>query len=98
MARTVVEATAKAKGIESGSLYNKIDSLAEKNVIQEFTKKTAHSIRQFGNDMAHGDIELPVDAEDVDMVLGFMDALLAEVFQTPARLAALQAKIAARTP
>ncbi|WP_427130378.1 DUF4145 domain-containing protein [Pseudarthrobacter sp. S9] len=96
MARTVVEATAKNKGITSGNLFNKIDKLAEKNFIREFTKETAHAIRGFGNDMAHGDIELPVDHDDAEMVLDFMGALLIEVFQNPAKLAALQAKIEAR--
>ncbi|MFP3460067.1 DUF4145 domain-containing protein [Arthrobacter globiformis] len=96
MARTVVEATAKNKEITSGTLFHKIDALAAANIIQDFTKTTAHAIRSFGNDMAHGDIELPVDQEDANMVLEFMDALLAEVFQNPAKLAALQARVAAR--
>jgi hypothetical protein len=46
--------------------------------------------------MAHGDIELAVDVVDAEMVLEFMDALLSEVFQNPAKLAALQARVAAR--
>lgn len=96
MARTVVEATAKNKGITTGALFNKIDALAAANIIQGFTKDTAHAIRGFGNDMAHGDIEQPVDKDDAAMVLEFMDALLAEVFQNPAKLAALQARVAAR--
>lgn len=96
MARTVIEAVAKHKGITSGSLYNKIDALATQGVIQDFTKQTAHAIRTFGNDMAHGDIELAVDVVDAEMVLEFMDALLSEVFQNPAKLAALQARVAAR--
>lgn len=96
MARTVVEATAKAKGVTNGSLFSKIDELRKADVIQELTKETAHSIREFGNDMAHGDIELPVGDEEADLVLGFMDALLTEVFQTPAKLAALKSAVAAR--
>jgi hypothetical protein len=97
MARTVVEATAKAKGVATGSLFSKIDEMAAQGIVQELTKQTAHAIRTFGNDMAHGDIEAPVQAEDADLVLGFMDALLGEVFQTPAKLAALQARINARS-
>lgn len=96
MARTVVEATAKNKGITKGTLFDKIDELHKQGLVQELTKQTAHGIREFGNDMAHGDIEVPVDPLDADMVLEFMDALLGEVFQTPAKLAALQAAIANR--
>ena len=96
MARTVVEATAKNKQVTEGSLFKKIDDMHAKGIIQEFTKQTAHGIRDLGNDMAHGDIELPIDSDDADMVLEFMDAFLAEVFQTPAKLVALQQKTAAR--
>lgn len=96
MARTVIEAVAKDKGVTSGSLFSKIDALAAQGIIQDFTKQTAHAIRTFGNDMAHGDIELAVDVVDAEMVLEFMDALLSEVFQNPAKLAALQARVAAR--
>ncbi|MFC7860716.1 DUF4145 domain-containing protein [Arthrobacter koreensis] len=96
MARTVVEATAKNKGVTKGSLFAKIDELHNQGIIQALTQKTAHGIRDFGNDMAHGDIEVAVDAGDADLVLEFMDAFLAEVFQTPAKLAALQATMDSR--
>jgi hypothetical protein len=96
MARTVVEAVAKDKGVKKGSLFEKIDALGEKGVIKGFTVETAHVIRIFGNDMAHGDITLPIDREDADGVLAFMDELLNEVFQNPAKLAALKERAAAR--
>lgn len=96
MARTVVEAVAKEKGVASGSLFQKIDQLGDLGVIKSFTVETAHVIRTFGNDMAHGDITMPIDAEDADGVLAYMDELLNEVFQNPAKLAKLQARAAAR--
>lgn len=96
MARTVVEAVAKEKGVAKGTLFQKIDELGAQGTIKQFTVDTAHIIRTFGNDMAHGDITMPLDAEDADGVLGFMDQLLNEVFQNPAKLAALRARAAER--
>ena len=96
MARTVVEAIAKEKGVTTGSLFQKIDELGNIGAIKPFTVETAHVIRTFGNDMAHGDISVPLTNEDAEGVLDFMDELLNEVFQNPAKLAALKARAAAR--
>ncbi|MFJ4036802.1 DUF4145 domain-containing protein [Microbacterium sp. NPDC090007] len=85
MARTVVEATAKEKGITSGRLIQKIDAMAASSVIRESTKDAAHEIRHLGNDMAHGDIADVPESDDVRDVLVLMDEVLAEVFQGPAR-------------
>lgn len=99
MARTVVEATAKDKGIKTGSLVAKIDELARQGFIRPSTKDAAHEIRHFGNDMAHGDIEEVPDSEDVQDVLVLMDEILSEVFQGPARTARLvQKRTAPTTP
>lgn len=92
MARTVVEATAKAKGIAKGNLVEKIDALAAQGSIRADTKDAAHEIRHFGNDMAHGDIEDLPDADDVRDVLVLMDEVLSEVFQGPAKTARLKAR------
>ncbi|MFB0835666.1 DUF4145 domain-containing protein [Arthrobacter halodurans] len=96
MARTVVEAAAKETGVISGSLFNKIDELEKKSLIRPDTKEAAHAIRQFGNDMAHGDIAIAVDAEDSTEVLTFMSEILYELFQGPARISGLKARAAAR--
>lgn len=92
MARTVVEATAKAKGITSGGLVQKIDALAEQDFIRKSTKDAAHEIRHFGNDMAHGDIDTEPSNEDAVEVLSLMDEVLNEVFEGPARTARIRAK------
>lgn len=92
MARTVVEATAKAKGITSGTLFHKIDELAKQSFVRESTKEAAHEVRHFGNDMAHGDIEDPPSNDDADEVLELMSEVLNEVFQGPARTARIRAK------
>lgn len=92
MARTVVEATAKEKGVPKGNLLAKIDELASKSIIRNDTKEAAHEIRHLGNDMAHGDISDLPDAEDVADVLALMDEVLNEVFQGPAKTARLRAR------
>jgi len=92
MARTVVEATAKAKGITSGRLVSKIDELATQGLVRNSTKDAAHEIRHLGNDMAHGDIEDSPAQVDVDDVLALMDEVLNEVFQGPARTARVRAR------
>ncbi|PWC03075.1 DUF4145 domain-containing protein [Agromyces badenianii] len=85
MARTVVEATAKDKGITSGMLVAKIDAMENAALIRKSTAEAAHEIRHFGNDMAHGDIADLPDREDAAEVLALMDEVLNEVFQGPAR-------------
>lgn len=92
MARTVVEATAKAKGITSGRLVSKIDELATQGLVRNSTKDAAHEIRHLGNDMAHGDIDDSPAQVDVDDVLALMDEVLNEVFQGPARTARVRAR------
>ena len=96
MARSVIEAVAKDHGIDKGPLVKKIDELSAKDLIKDFTKDTAHVIRAFGNDMAHGDFSVPLDSEDAEGVLEFMDLLLREVYQDPAKLKALKSKADAR--
>lgn len=85
MARTVVEATAKEKGITSGMLVAKIDQMQEADLIRRSTAEAAHEIRHFGNDMAHGDLDDVPNAEDAAEILALMDEILNEVFQGPAR-------------
>ena len=83
MARTALEATAKNKGVTSGSLYEKIDELAAGNIITGQLAQEAHEIRLLGNEMAHGDPSTPVSGEDVSDILGFLDTVLDYVYQQP---------------
>ncbi|ORW43335.1 hypothetical protein AWB90_18250 [Mycobacterium paraense] len=96
LARAVIEATAKQAGITTGNLKAKIDELANKSLIRPHIKEVAHSIREFGNDMAHGDFVAPVSAEESDLVIELMGEILNEVFQSPAKLQAVQQAVAAR--
>lgn len=87
MARAVVEATAKAKGITTGSLQKKIDKLHEQQLIREYVRDAAHEIRFGGNEVAHGDlVQEPMDHDTATEILGLMDEMLDEVFQSPARV------------
>jgi hypothetical protein len=97
MTRAVVEATAKEKGINSGSLESKINELSAKGWIRNDTKDAAHAVRLVGNDAAHGDlVALIVDEDDAKDVLDLMDNILDEVFQSPAKVARVKANRAAR--
>lgn len=91
MCRSVIEATAKEKGINKGMLQAKIDEMAKQSLIRAHIKEAAHEVRYLGNDMAHGDFVDPVDCEDADEILALMAEVLAEVFQSPARIAKVKA-------
>jgi hypothetical protein len=97
MARAVVEATAKEKGITTGNLEGKIDELSARGFIRNDTKDAAHAVRLVGNDAAHGDVvAIIVDEGDAKDVLDLMDDILHEVFQSPAKVARVKANRAAR--
>ncbi|MCC9154889.1 DUF4145 domain-containing protein [Streptomyces parvulus] len=91
LARAVVEATAKAKGITERGIVGKIDALHSQGHISALTKDTSHQIREDGNSIAHGDIgDEAMTSDDAEAILRFMDALLHEVFQGPAALMRLK--------
>lgn len=96
LARAVVEASCKEKGITTGTLAAKIDALHEQRHINDQVHAEATEIRHLGNDMAHGDFTEETTATDAEDVLGFMAEVLEELFQRPARLARRQAKRLAR--
>lgn len=96
MARSVIEATAKEKGVVNGTLFKKIDALAELGLLRAHIKAAAHEIRHFGNDMAHGDFISPVIEEESTLVLTLMGEVLDDVFQSPARVKKAMAARAAK--
>ncbi|MFJ9373783.1 DUF4145 domain-containing protein [Streptomyces sp. NPDC101455] len=97
LARAVVEATAKERGIQTGSLAKKIDKLFEERFIREHVRDAAHEVRFGGNEVAHGDlVSEPVDFATATEILGLMDEILEEVFQSPARVARLKQQRLAR--
>ena len=91
LARAVVEATAKAKGITVNGIVGKIDALHGDGIISSLTAEASHQIRKDGNSIAHGDIgDEPISQDDAEAILEFMDALVDEVFQRPAKLQRLK--------
>lgn len=96
MARTVIEATAKAKSITTGTLLAKIDEMEKQNLIRPGIAQAAHEVRHFGNNMAHGDIEDRPSAEDAEDILELMMQVLREVFQGPALVDKMKARRTAK--
>lgn len=87
LARAVIEATAKEKGITSGQLGTKISAMHEQVLIRGHIKDAAHEVRHFGNNMAHGDFIDPIDKEEAAVAVELMCEVLNEVFQSPAKIA-----------
>ena len=84
LARAVIEATAKHQGAsKDDNLVKKIDGLVQR----QHVKDQAHEIRMFGNTMAHGDFTDPTTSEEAAEIIELMDAILDEVYQSPAKLA-----------
>lgn len=97
LARAVLEATAKDKGIIKGMLVAKIDEMHAQGLIREITRELAHEIREGGNEIAHGDLAAePMPPEDAEAIVGLMDEILGEVYQGPARMLALKKNREAR--
>ncbi len=87
LARAVVEATAKDRGITTGRLIEKIDALKAQGLIREDTREAAHEVRLDGNGVAHGDLaEAAMPIDDARVVVALMDEVLDEVYQAPARV------------
>lgn len=98
LARSVVEATAKEKGITSGNLVAKIDEMQARGLIREHVKAGAHEVRHLGNEMAHGDFVEAVTEEEAQETVGLMEEVLEEVFRSPARVERRRAARVAKKP
>jgi hypothetical protein len=96
LARAVIEASAKAKGITKGTLYSKIEELEKQNHVRPHIKEAAHEVRHLGNDVAHGDFVDPIESEEAEETLALMAEVLQEVFQSPARIERAKQKRIAR--
>jgi hypothetical protein len=59
VARAVVEASAKFQGANGRDLAKKIEDLAAQGLIRQAMKEAAHEVRHWGNDVAHGDLDVP---------------------------------------
>lgn len=91
VARSVVECSAKRLKVDVFGIEAKINELAKRRLIWGDLVDSAHVVRQFGNDAAHGDLIEPPSAEETRDVLDIMDELLHQLFTTPARSKRLRA-------
>lgn len=87
LVRSVIEATAKDRGIETGTLVQKINKLYDEGHVRRGTKDMAHALRILGNDMAHGDIGDIPTKEDADDALTIARFVLDDVYVADARRA-----------
>lgn len=91
MCRAVIEATAKDHDVKTGTLAAKITELEAKRVITPSIADAAHEVRHLGNDMAHGDFATTTVSEaEASEVVEITEAILAEVYQRPARIARMK--------
>jgi len=97
LARAVVEATAKEKGITVWGIASKIDELYEQHLIYEHVKDAAHEVRLAGNDIAHGDLVTEaITLEEATELVELMDMVLDGVFIAPGKSAAQATRRAER--
>lgn len=99
LVRSVIEATAKDRGILKGELVGKINKLFEAGDIRKGTKDMAHALRILGNDMAHGDIDAVPTQEDADDALKIAKFVLDDVYVADAiRADMLERRSEAKAP
>lgn len=96
LARSVVQAVAKDKGVLDGNLLSKIDTLHRNGHLRGYTHAAANEVRLLANDMAHGDFAVEVQQEDAADVLRLMHEVLEEVYVGPGRLNRMQTSRACR--
>ena len=95
MCRRVLQNACVSKGVDpKKDLFNQIDELESKRIINPSMKDVAHTIRMIGNWGAHpqNDPLKDVTKDDASEIVKFTSEFLAEVFVRPARLLALKAK------
>ncbi len=87
MARKVLEVAVKTLDPETnGSLYKRIEVLAESGLITEDIKEWAHIVREDGNEAAHE--EDPVTPEFAEELIAFAEMFLMYTFTMPGMVAA----------
>ena len=87
LAASAVDSMLKAKGYQEGSLYARIETAVDKNLITSDMGKWAHAVRLDANDQRHADdaADLPTEA-DAQRVLDFARTLAEVMFVLPSRV------------
>ena len=97
LARAVVEAAAKEKGITKKGIQPKIDELFAQGLIYEHVKDAAHEVRFAGSEVAHGDlVDEPISSDEAEAILELMDMVLDGVFIAPGKTTSQAARRQAR--
>lgn len=95
-ARATLESVVKDRGADGPNLYEKVQCLQARGEITKLIEDQAHSIRNVGNDMAHGEFDTLPDREEVEHIVEFMDVLIDTLYVQPAKLKTAQEKRANR--
>lgn len=86
MARAVLEAICKNHDVTKGSLFAKIDTMKSEGHITEALRRSAHAVRDLGNDMAHGDfVKTDPTEEQAKQVLAIMRQFIEQLYEQPAQ-------------
>lgn len=96
VARSVIEAVAKDRGITVYGIKAKIKELTDKGLLRGDLIDSADLVREFGNDAAHGDVLNPPSEEEARDVLDIVDEVLHQLYISPARSVRLKASRANR--
>lgn len=96
VARAALEATTKDRGANGANLLQRIDALVTAGDLEKRIGQAAHAVRGLGADMAHGDVKIDVEDDDVADALEIMSAVLENVYQLPARVSGVLSRREAR--
>jgi hypothetical protein len=87
LAASSIDSMLKEKGLKSGSLYSRIMSAVESNLITQEMATWAHDVRLDANDQRHADDDAPLPCyDDAKKVIEFAKALATFLFVLPARV------------
>lgn len=86
MLRRTIEAITVHFGQDQGGLAQRLQRLAEKNILQPSLGEWAKEVRLIGNQGAHYDPVVEVSMEDATQLLNFVQELMKYLFELPAAL------------
>ena len=87
LAASAIDAMLKDKGLTNGSLYSRIKSASDQNLLTSEMAAWAHEIRLSANEPRHADEEFTgATAEDAEQILAFTRALGEYLYDLPSRV------------
>src|SRR5699024_12751035 len=94
--RTNVEAAEKSDGRENGKSCGKDNDMKDQRLNREDAAADANGVRLFGNDTAHGDINVEVTRQDATEVRVLLAEIMNEIYGRAARLESIKGRIEER--